>query len=540
VKLPLRVTSLIVLTVALLATAAAGWGTYTVVHDQEHRLLKERAGELVLLLSNSLQGIQSTISAQGGILNATGNSVSAYEQSARAAVTADPGKPTFAWLRRNADGSGYVVLGAAGDALHRGEVVNDERARSFDQAMTNAELVATPIVGSGRNLGFALGPPAAPPGTVLYRQTSLGPVQAPRSASTAPYAELQATVYASTSPDPTRVLVTTKQKLPLTGDVRNERLGVGQIHWLLSVSARHPLVGGVAANAWWVAVLVGVFGSILLAFVVETSRRRRDAALALYASEHQVAETLQRSLLPSLPSIPGLEFAARYLAGSTGQEVGGDWFDVFPVRGGGIAITVGDVIGHDLAAASAMAQIRAAVRAYAVDGDEPRSVINRLDGLVDALGLTQLATVIYGVLAPAAPDGSRVLTYTNAGHLAPLLRSPSGRVTAVEGGDSILLGAPIVVDHAQTQLLLEPGSTLVLFTDGLVEVPGRPLDEGVDQLVTALADPAVTDLDTLCQRVLATTSDRELRDDVALRVIRLVPAPTMRDDSPLVADVHVE
>src|SRR3954470_328720 len=200
---PLRATSSVVLLVALLATGAAGWAIHAVVHDQEERLLKERSNELNLLLTNSLQSIQSTLSAQGGILKATNGSASAFEQAAAPIVTADPAEPTLAWLRPTT--GGYVVAAAAGGGLRRGEGLTAERAQAFDAAMQSPNLRATPIFDSDRKLGFVLGPPSAPAGTVLYRQAVLGPVKAPRAAASAPYAELDVVIYGAPAPVPTAV-----------------------------------------------------------------------------------------------------------------------------------------------------------------------------------------------------------------------------------------------------------------------------------------------------------------------------------------------
>ena len=187
------------------------------------------------------------------------------------------------------------------------------------------------------------------------------------------------------------------------------------------------------------------------------------------------------------------------------------------------------MIGHDLTAASAMAQIRASLRAYAVDGARPATVINQLDHLVDGSGLTQLVTVIYAVLEPAAADGSRLLRYTNAGHLPPFLREPDGSVHALVGGDSIVIGAPIAVEHSEAEYRLEPGSTLLLFTDGLVEVPGRPLGETLDLLAATIGEQdQALGVEAMCDEVLATASDRALRDDVALLVVRTM-APRYAD-----------
>jgi hypothetical protein len=521
---PLRPAALLALLIALGATAVAAISTHRIVDDQESRLQAGRATEVPLVLNSAIDAIPAGLQSQGDILRATDGSTRAYEQAARAAVTESPTPISFAWVRPQAAG-GYRVIAAAGDELAVGQVVSDRpRVATFDSVMKTDQMLATPLMGSGsdRRLGFALGPPAAPPGTVLYRESLLGPLSPPRAAATAPFAELDVVVYGATSVQPDMALTSTTLDLPLGSDAENTPLMAGDSKWLLSVAARSPLVGNVAANAWWVVLIVGIAGSILIGAVIETVARRRDAALALYASEHEAAETLQRRLLPQLPSITGLGLAARYLAGGNGQQVGGDWFDAFPIADGRVGVVIGDVIGHDLAAASAMSQVRSALRAYAVDGDRPREVVNRLDHLVTVLGLTQLVTVVYGILEAPDVDGSRVFRFTNAGHLAPLLRHPDGQVESLDDGTSILIGAPSDVDHTEGERRLAAGSTLLLFTDGLVEVPRRPIEESTDEVVNALATQVdFMDLDGLCDRVLATTAGRDLRDDVALLAIRI-------------------
>jgi hypothetical protein len=527
-RVPFRTSSLVVLLLLVLVTLGGSWETRAIVHDQEHRLLRERTAEVGLLLSSAVSAVPATLDSQGQVLRDTGGSRAAYTRSAAAAVAAGPGHLTFAWLRAQPQGGSYVVLASAGAGLRPGEVVADARVRAFAEAAKAKSFAATPVLGSDRRLGFAVGPPTAPAGTVLYRESALGPVSPPRQAASAPFAELDVVLYGTPTVQPGQVLTSTTTEVPLSGDVRDQPLAVGASHWLLSVKARRPLVGSVTQDAPWVVLGAGLLGSLLVASIIEAAGRRRDAALALYASEHQVAETLQRSLLPQLPAIPGLELAARYLAAGNGQQVGGDWFDAFPIAGGRVGLAIGDVIGHDLRAASAMAQVRAALRAYAVDGDPPATVINRLDHLVDTFDLTQLVTVIYAVLEPVAADGSRLMRYANAGHLPPLILAPGGEVSTLTGGASVVIGAPITIEHGQAEHRLDPGTTLLLFTDGLVEVPGRPLEETMAELAVAVAgDGDDIGVEAMCQRIVATSSDRSLRDDIALLAVRIMSSQSV-------------
>jgi serine phosphatase RsbU (regulator of sigma subunit) len=529
-RLPFRTSSVVVLLLLVLVTLAGSWETRTIVHDQEHRLLRERTAEVGLLLSSALSAVPATLNVQGQILRDTHGSASAYKRSAAATVAAGPGQLTFAWLRAQSQGRSYVVLAAVGAGLRTGEVVADARVRAFAKAIKARSFAATPVMGSDRRLGFAVGPPTAPAGTVLYRESALGPVSPPRQAASSPFAELDVVLYGAPTVQPAQVLTSTTGQFPLTGDVRNQPLAAGASHWLLSVKARRPLVGSATADAPWFVLGAGLLGSLLVAAIVEAAGRRRDDALALYESEHQVAETLQRSLLPQLPIIPGLELAARYLAAGSGQEVGGDWFDAFPLAGGRVGLAIGDVIGHDLRAASAMAQVRAALRAYAVDGDPPATVINRLDHLVDTFDLTQLVTVIYAVLEPVEADGSRLMRYANAGHLPPLILAPDGEVSTLTSGASVVIGAPITIEHGQAEHRLESGTTLLLFTDGLVEVPGRSLQETLAELAVAVAGSGDdVGVEAMCERIVATAADRSLRDDIALLAVRIMTSQWMTE-----------
>ncbi len=456
----LRTASVVALLVAVAATLASAWIIHMAVRDQEHRLLKERTDEVGLVLTSGLSAIPAALSAQGGILQATSESPAAYQRAAARAVAAGPGQLTFAWLRPAASGDGYVVIAAAGDGLLAGDVITDSRTRTFDQAMHSAQVVATPLFSPDRLLGFALGPPAAPAGSVLYRESVLGPLKAPRQAGTAPFSELDVAIYATPTVQPAQVLASTTSDLPLRDGVRNQPLPAGDSDWLLSVQARGPLVGSVATYAPWVTLAGGLLGSLLIVLVIEIAARRRDAALALYASEHQAAETLQRSLLPQLPTLPGLDLGARYLASGVGQQVGGDWFDVFPLGGGRVGLAVGDVIGHDLEAASAMAQIRSALRAYAIHGDSPMSVMTQTTSSTPSTSPSSSPSSTAS-WTPATPEGDRLLSYTNAGHLPPLLRHPDGPVDALSGGSSVVIGAPTTDPYTQAEQWIAPGSTLV-------------------------------------------------------------------------------
>ena len=247
------------------------------------------------------------------------------------------------------------------------------------------------------------------------------------------------------------------------------------------------------------------------------------AALAIeharsYERERGVVETLQRSLIPEqLPRLPGLEMAARYQPGGLRADVGGDWYDAIALEGGEVGLAMGDVVGHGLQAASLMGQLRNALRAYALEEHPPGVVVEKLDSLVQSLEQGRMATLLYLVVDA---DLSRI-RFASAGHLPPLLVDANGEGRFIEEAASVPLGV-MPGGYDEAVLDIEPGSTLILYTDGLVEERGEPIDEGLERLRRAVVD-GPDDPEALCDHVLAAMGRTErASDDVALFVLRTV------------------
>jgi PAS domain S-box-containing protein len=245
----------------------------------------------------------------------------------------------------------------------------------------------------------------------------------------------------------------------------------------------------------------------------------------LYARELGIVETLQRSLLPeSLPQVPGLLTAARYMPGGLGADVGGDWYDAIALEGGRLGLAMGDVVGHGIGAAALMGQLRNALRAYALDGNSPAQVVEKLDRLVQNLEAGRMATLVYMVIAPDL--GS--VEFSSAGHLPPLVLGPDGKATYLEGGRTLPLGVMPSAEYPQADTELEPGSTLVLYTDGLVEERGESIDRGLDALKEAVTE-GPTEPEALCDHIVSTLlADRSATDDIAVLTVRTVPMSAER------------
>jgi len=241
------------------------------------------------------------------------------------------------------------------------------------------------------------------------------------------------------------------------------------------------------------------------------------AELAIERSkEHRIAETLQRSLLAQeLPSVPGVSLETRYVPGGAGA-VGGDWYDVIPLPDRRVGLVMGDVMGHGIGAATLMDRLRSALRAYAIDGDPPATVLTRLDALMERFAITELATVLYLVVHLDTAE----LQYAAAGHLLPMLHRPGQPAVVVDGG----LGPPLGLWReapAEASATLPGDATVVLFTDGLVERKGEAISDGLQRLAQALENaPADTGAlpDHLLSRLLPTGAGQ---DDVAMLLFRL-------------------
>ena len=238
----------------------------------------------------------------------------------------------------------------------------------------------------------------------------------------------------------------------------------------------------------------------------------------LLERQQTIAEELQRSLLPqSLPPVPGLTMAARYFAGGAGTRVGGDWYDTIPLPGGRVAVVIGDVAGRGVAAASMMGQLRSALRAYALDGASPASVLERLNRFLLSLSWDSMATALVLLVEPATGR----LTYANAGHPPPLIMGADGVAHSLKGSLSVPLGALDVAGYEEGTATLDPGATLVLYTDGLVEQRDELIDRGIEKLEIALVTDGPADPEQLCERIIRRTlgTDHSI-DDVTLVVVQ--------------------
>ncbi|MBL1104473.1 SpoIIE family protein phosphatase [Streptomyces sp. 5-8] len=243
----------------------------------------------------------------------------------------------------------------------------------------------------------------------------------------------------------------------------------------------------------------------------------------LYDATHQLAHDLQQALLPrTLPRINGLDVAARYLPASHGMDIGGDFYDVIPLDQHTTAAVIGDVQGHSSAAAALMGQVRTAVHAHATAGATPDQVLARTNRVLTDVEPDLLVSCLYAHLDLSAHQ----ITLASAGHAPPLMRSPDGRTAPLTLDPGPLLGIHAGALYPPTTVPLPVNTLLALYTDGLVEVPGRETDDTTAGLADHLARTDVSDLDQLIDNLVHHSWPQGWHtDDIALLLLRTTGAP---------------
>lgn len=327
------------------------------------------------------------------------------------------------------------------------------------------------------------------------------------------------------------LLVQVDTRVPIRGQTAKVVVPFGDSALTIVVTPLQSLSGSLAKELAWILAVGGLLLSLLAAATAQQlvharrmaeldaarSRRLSDTLAHLYTEQRSIAETLQRSLLPVRnPTVPGLAVASRYVAGSSGTEVGGDWYSLVTLDESRYAFVVGDVSGRGIQAATVMAALRYTIRTLAYEGHAPHVVLERCARQVRDQLHGRFATALVGV----GDLSTRELTFANAGHLPPLL-------FAGEHTEFIrtVVGPPLGVDggapYQSTTVATPRGSTILAYTDGLVERRGESLDVGLQRLASA-ATRGPEDLDALVTSVITELTDNHSEDDIAILAVRFL------------------
>jgi serine phosphatase RsbU (regulator of sigma subunit) len=373
------------------------------------------------------------------------------------------------------------------------------------------------------------------PRYVIYAERAIPASKVVPVQRSAPFNTLNFATYLGPDITPTALATTNVpvSQLPLTGEVSTQAIAFGDTTLTLVATANGHLGGDLGWKLPWIFLVGGTTLTLVTALAVVSlvrSRRRaeQDGAIIaelysrvddLYVEQRGIAETLQKALLPATnPTIPGLEIASRYVAGARGVDVGGDWYSIIRIDEDHVGFVVGDVSGRGISAAAVMARLRFTIRAYLFEGHDPGTVLEMCSRQFDISQDGHFATVLVGV----ANLRTRDVVLANAGHLPPLVIAGS-HSAYVETDSEPPLGTGQRT-HATTRFAMPEASTLLAFTDGLVERRSEGLDTGLERL-TELGLTAEATLEDFLDLVVDDLTQGGSEDDVALLTFRWRPMP---------------
>lgn len=523
---PLGPAVLVFAVVLILTGVLAGISEAVYTHN-ENRLLKLRAREAGSILGATLPGIQTTLASADELAGVTNGDRAKFRHFIAPYVGLGQGTSfvSASLWRLPATGQGPLAVVGVAPKLSpaHAQAVFEHAARSSTLSVTG--LLSAP----SRRLGYAFVAPGSDRRYVVYAERTVPPNRLSRIHNNPAVSGLDYALYLGHSPRPANLLVASVARVPLKGRSASDTVPFGDMVITLVVSPRGVLSGSLPQALPWIIAIGGALLALVAGLVTYRliDRRHRAEELAerleqtagenrrLYAEQRDIAQTLQHALLPSaLPRVSGIESSALYKAGEQGVEIGGDWYDLIAVGDGKLLLVVGDVSGRGLPAAITMAALRYAIEAYAAQNDSPPVILTKLSRLVSVAETGQLATVLCALIDV---EGRR-LTFSNAGHLPPLLLS-NGRGDYLEGHTGLPIGVEADALYSSTTVTVPPEATVLAFTDGLVERRGESLDASLERL-REMANAHGTPLPELLDDLVADLHDEPSEDDSAILGLR--------------------
>jgi anti-sigma regulatory factor (Ser/Thr protein kinase) len=508
-----RCLSVVVAAVVLMITLVLAWLAWAVNANNTRRLLDQQVAQVATLLSTQVAVLQTQMADAGQVADATNGRPGPFTSFAAATVAA-PEMSLSLWRVTGDQVEQLAVHGP--DPL----LPADGPAPFLTGLHPTGQLsVAGILQGPEPRLAYALMPAGETAGLVVYAEVPLNRRVSVAAGEAFGGLDLAAYLGRTTSADQ---LVQTTAPIPIRGDTATKRVPFGDSEFTIVAASRTGLTGPLSTGLPW--IVLGVGGALAVAggAMVETLSRRRTVAerLAadnqrLYQQQRSIAGTLQHALLPEVPLVDGVEAAARYVAGVDELEVGGDWYDVIPGPSGRCVFVVGDVSGQGLPAATTMAALRFAVRAYLAQGDGIATVLTRLRGLLDVHVDHQFATVLLGELDPAAG----LIRVVSAGHFSPLLIS-DGHAEFLDCPVAPPVGVAAPAPPTVTEARVSGPATLLAFTDGAVERRGEVIDTGLERLRSTAAAAGAQPLPTVLELLMQIPTVNGGRDDTVILGLR--------------------
>jgi serine phosphatase RsbU (regulator of sigma subunit) len=515
--------------VGLVVTGVLVWVSASTYTRNENRLLSLRARDAGTLLTGALPGLQIPLASAAALADATDGDAAKF-RSFIAPSVGPQGKAQFVSVSLWRLGAGAPhELAAVGVPSVLGS--SPARQTAFvAQARQGGKLRVMGLLDAPQpRLGYTFTSPGLTGRYVTYAESALPANRHSRFQRNSAFSDLDYALYLGRAQTRSNLLVSDLTDLPIRGRQASVTIPFGDTALKFVVTPRRPLAGTFAQRLPWLVAIVGVLLSLgaalltarLIARRTQAERLARSLELTadenrrLYAEQRTIAQTLQHALLPErLPRVRGVETSARYEAGVKGVDIGGDWYDLIALDDRRLLLVVGDVSGRGVRAAATMAALRFAIQAYAAQNDPPDAILSKLSKLVNVGRTGQLATILCALVDV---DAHR-LTVTSAGHLPPLLIS-DGKGTFVESEVGVPIGVRGTASYMSTSIDTPPASTLLAFTDGLVERRGESIDEGLDRLRRAATGNHVP-LDDLVGRLVDDLRLDGGDDDTAIAALR--------------------
>ena len=505
----------VVLVVGVLITAGLVVASRIAYDENEDRLLDQRTQEAAAVLSASIPGVESPLSQITVLAGAVGMGGTGAVRDVVEGQVGDRFVTISVW---RADRRPPVVsVGEAKQPLTRGQV--DEWFAAAPAADESRLRVVDLLDLPDPRIGYVY--TTAGPGPVLVYAEQ--PTPADRRTAIdrgGPFADLDFLLYLGAEEEADSLVFGSPRDFTIEGRRAHSDIPFGDSILRLVMSPRSQLGGRLLAILPWLVGVAGLVTTLVAAALVESlQRRRRNAEVLattveeLYGREHNIAQTLQSSLLPQvLPEVEGVDIAVRYIAGALGTEVGGDWYDVIDLGGGRVVLVVGDVAGKGVKAAAVMAAMRYGSHAIAAQDLAPSDVLTRINSLEGIRG--DFVTMVCVLLDVTTGSVSQA----RAGHPPPLV---------VDGPETRFLDGPVgppvgflpTASYRTDRATLDRGTTILLYTDGLYERPGEDIDVGLERLRT-VASQFDGPVNELVEHVRIQMIGGESRDDVALLAVR--------------------
>jgi serine phosphatase RsbU (regulator of sigma subunit) len=518
-----HVSTVLVLVVVLAITAALTLGARTVHGSNEKRLLDQKAQEVGAVLRAALPAVQTPLASVAEVAEATDANPKHISRLLAPLVGPRPAHQFVSaaiWSVTSHDLQKPLVVIGKRPTL-ASESPREIRAvlqRASKTPLLDVRLLDT----SPPRLAYAYASSTRPVRFVVYAESEVPATGQAKVSQDSAFGGLEYALYLGKKADPQALITAGTTDLPLRGRTASVAEPFGDTYIDLVMAPTSELGGNLLARLPWLLLGSGILLALIAAGLTERLVRQRERArrlaaenASLYAAQRTVAQTLQHSLLPDrLPQLPQLTVGARYIAGVTDIDIGGDWYDVIDVGGGRVFFAVGDVSGRGLPAATIMASLRYAIRAYVAQGDEPATVLTKLNGLLNVGADGHFATVLCGVI----DVGGHTVTIANAAHPEPLLIE-GDRADYVPTTIGVPIGVRGAPPYTAVTVTASPAATLLAFTDGLVERRDDILDAGLERVRTTAARPHAS-LEGLLTDLADGVSSEGPADDIAILGVR--------------------